>query len=195
MAYGIPLEAGGALLEDPDFYAHHPHVVPILALFGIHPEVDMYNIEVLDCVYTAGQIIADSLVKQDDEGLKQVGWALAWLFSSSGNSLIDYDDESLAEIPPLTWDGNDVAFALELIGEANGIIRDVNAGLQYFNLHPPFLLVLHKNVEAIYASFNHSTRRRRNSKVQLHWSGFDKQLYLTVGIPHKRTKFSLLAAS
>jgi len=28
MSYGIPLDAAGALLEDPDFYRQHPDVVP-----------------------------------------------------------------------------------------------------------------------------------------------------------------------
>jgi hypothetical protein len=38
---------------------------------------------------------------------------------------LDFDGESLAEIPPLSWDENDLAFAIELIEEADGIMGNV----------------------------------------------------------------------
>ncbi len=114
LGYGIPLTACGIELSDPDLYAARPDLLPLVDLFGIRPEPGHYNVEVPDCAYTAGRIIVDSLVQQNDEGLKQVGWVLAWLFSCSGNTLIDFDDESMAEIPPLSWDENDLAFAIEV---------------------------------------------------------------------------------
>jgi hypothetical protein len=107
-------------------------------------------VEVPNCAYTAGRIIADSLVQQDDEALKQVGWALAWLFSCSGNTLIDFDDESMAEIPPLSWDENDLAFAIELIEEANGIMGDVSAGLTLLEANPILFAALEANIQRIY---------------------------------------------
>ncbi len=147
--YGIPLNACGIELSDPDLYAARSDLLPLVELFGIRPEPGHYNVEVPDCAYTAGRMIADSLVKQDDERLQQVGWAIAWLFSCSGNSLIDFDDESLAEIPPLTWDENDLAFAIELIVEANGIMQDVSAGLTLLEENPILFTALGTNVRAL----------------------------------------------
>ncbi len=136
ISYGIPLDTAGVVLEDPEFYAQNPDVVPILALFGIDPEREMYTIEIPDVVYTVGRALADSLLKQSDERWRQVGWALAWLFSCSGNSLVDLDYESMSEIPPLSWEAEDVAFAIELIEEADGIMQDVNAGLTFLKTIP-----------------------------------------------------------
>jgi hypothetical protein len=88
MGYGIPLTAYGIDLSDPNLYAARPDLLPIVELFGIHSEPGQYHIEIPDGAYTAGRLIADSLVQQDGEGLKQVGWALAWLFACSGNTLM-----------------------------------------------------------------------------------------------------------
>lgn len=121
-----------------------------MELFGIRPEPGHYSVEVPDCAYTAGRIIADSLVKQADERLQKVGWALAWLFSCSGNTLIDFDDESMAEIPPLSWDENDLAFAIELIEEADGIIGDVTAGLTLLETRASLLKELERNIQRVY---------------------------------------------
>jgi hypothetical protein len=108
-------------------------------------------------------------VKQDDERLQQVGWALAWLFSCSGNTLIDFDDESLAEIPPLTWDENDLAFAIELIEEANGIIGDVNAGLTLLEADPVLFAALEANVQRTYKTIAKQKGKKDEPRIRLEW--------------------------
>ncbi|MCI0712396.1 MAG: hypothetical protein L0154_19735, partial [Chloroflexi bacterium] len=138
-------------------------------LFGIRPEPGHYSVEVPDCAYTAGRIIADSLMKQADERLQQVGWALAWLFSCSGNTLIDFDDESLAEIPPLSWDEDDLAFAIELIEEANGIIQDVNAGLERLESSPDLLAALSANVKRVYKTIAKMKGKKDEPRIRLEW--------------------------
>lgn len=170
MSYGIPLDAVGALLEDPDFYTQHPDTLPILALFGIDPGREPYNVEVPDIAYTAGRAAADSLVKQEDAHWRQVGWALAWLFSCSGNSVIDLDDESLMEIPPLSWEPNDVAFAVELIEEANGIMADVNAGLHWLQETPAAFGQLENNVRRIFRKLKTMKGKQRDDlRIALEW--------------------------
>jgi hypothetical protein len=170
MSYGIPLDAAGALLEDPEFYTQHPDTLPILALFGIHPEAGMYSVEIPDIGYTAGRTAADSLVKQGDEHWRQVGWALAWLFSCSGNSVIDLDDESLMEIPPLSWEPNDVAFAVELIEEANGIMTDVNVGLQWLQTTPAAMAQLKDNMRRIFRKLKTTKGKERDDlRIPLEW--------------------------
>ncbi len=169
LGYGIPLTACGIELSDPDLYAARPDLLPLVDLFGIRPEPGHYNVEVPDCAYTTGRIIADSLVKQTDEGLQQVGWALAWLFSCSGNTLIDFDDESMAEIPPLSWDENDLAFAIELIEEANGIMGDVTAGLTLLEANPTLFAVLETNVQRTYKAIAKMKGKNDEPRIRLEW--------------------------
>jgi hypothetical protein len=173
LGYGIPLTACGIELSDPDLYAARPDLLPLVELFGIRPEPGHYNVEVPDCAYTAGRIIADSLVKQADERLQQVGWALAWLFSCSGNSLVDFDDESLAEIPPLTWDADDLAFAIELIEEADGIVQDVNAGLERLESSPDLLAALSAHVKHIYKAISRQKGKKDEPRIRLEWPPLD----------------------
>jgi hypothetical protein len=169
LGYGIPLTTCGIELSDPDLYAARPDLLPLVDLFGIRPEPGHYNVEVSNCAYSAGRIIADSLVQQDDEQLKQVGWALAWLFSCSGNTLIDYDDESLAEIPPLTWDQDDLAFAIELIEETGGMLRDVNAGLKLLEDQPHLMEALSNHVNHLYKIFAQQKGSKNEPRVRLEW--------------------------
>jgi hypothetical protein len=169
LGYGIPLTACGIELSDPDLYAARPDLLSLVNLFGIRPEPGHYNVEVPDCAYTAGRIIADSLVQQDDERLKQVGWALAWLFSCSGNTLIDFDDESLAEIPPLSWDENDLAFAIELVEEANGIMGDVTAGLTLLEATPDLFTALEANIQCTYKVLAKTKGKHDEPRIRLEW--------------------------
>ena len=169
LGYGIPLTACGIELSDPDLYAARPDLLPLVDLFGIRPEPGHYNVEVPECAYAAGHIIADSLVKQSDERLQQVGWALAWLFSCSGNTLIDFDDESLAEIPPLSWDADDLAFAIELIEETEGMLRDVTAGLKLLEEQPHLLEALSDHVKRIYKVLEKQKGKKDEPRIRLEW--------------------------
>ncbi len=175
LGYGIPLTACGVELSDPDLYAARPDLLPLVDLFGIRPEPGHYTVEVPQCAYTAGRIMADSLVKQTDEPLQQVGWALAWLFSCSGNTLIDFDDESLAEIPPLTWDQDDLAFAIELIEETSDMLRDVTAGLKWLEEHRQLFDRLKHNIQCIYRAIAKQKGKRDEPKVQLKWSSIPQE--------------------
>ena len=55
--------------------------------------------------------------------------AMAWVFSCSGNSLIDYDMDELYEMESLEWTPHDIAFAIEMIAEADRMMAEVVAGL------------------------------------------------------------------
>jgi hypothetical protein len=169
LGYGIPLTAIGIELSDPDLYAARSDLLPLVELFGIRPEPGHYSVEVPDCAYTAGRIIADSLVKQADQRLQQVGWALAWLFSCSGNSLVDFDDESLAEIPPLSWDENDLAFALELIEEADAIMQDVTAGLKLLEENAVVFSALADNIQRTYKAIAKMKGKQDEPRIRLEW--------------------------
>jgi hypothetical protein len=151
IGWGVPLNAIGVDLEDPEFYAVHTDLLPILAPFGIDiPEGEMYSVDVPECVYPTGRAVAASLLEQTNPALRQVGWAFGWLFSCTGNSLIDYTDEALSEIPPLSWSAEDVDFAIELIEEANGILHDVQAGIDHLKQSPELRTALEHNIAYLY---------------------------------------------
>jgi hypothetical protein len=150
IGWGVPMTAYGVDLEDPEFYAVHEDLLPVLAPFGLSlAETDGYSIDILEAIYAAGRAIANSLHEQTDPVLRQVGWLYGWLFSCTGNSLVDYTDETLSEIPPLSWSKDDIAFAIEVIEEAEGIMRDVQTGLDALQTTPELLAVLEGNIDRL----------------------------------------------
>ena len=117
--------------------------------------------------------MASSLVKQTDERWQQVGWALSWLFSCTGNTLIDCDDEALAEIEPLAWDVENVAFAIEIMTEADGILKDAAAGLVLLEAQPKAFHVLSENVDRAYRKLTHRKDKNREPHIRLRWPSLD----------------------
>jgi len=91
------------------------------------------------------------------------------LFSCSGNTLIDFDDESMAEIPPLAWDENDLAFAIELIEEANGIMGDVSAGLTLLEANPSLFAALEANIQRTYKAIAKMKGKNDEPHIRLEW--------------------------
>lgn len=170
IASGIPLPAYGAALDDPDFYTAHPAVIPVLECFGVSPEPNPYPIDVPDCVYTAGHFIAADLQRHDDEHFRQIGWLLHWLFSSSGNSSVDYDYETMCEFQPLSWEADDLAFAIEIIQEADGIMADALAGLAFLTSQPELMQTLQDNAQRIYKAIERQKERQGDLKVHLSWT-------------------------
>lgn len=165
IGWGIPLPAYGVNLDDPDFYTTHPDVIPVLACFGISPEPNPYNVVIPEVTYKAAEIIADDLLQQDNDHWRHVGWLLKYLMSSTGNSSCDLDHETMSEIQPFSWDTDDIAFAREIIEEADGIMSGVHAGLEWVNQNPAALKVLSRNIRKIY-----QTKGQKNARYKLEWS-------------------------
>lgn len=102
-----------------------------------------------DKAYTIGKIIAADLEEHSDERYRQVSWLMKWLFSCSNNSCVDWTAEDMYSVEPLAWEPDDVAFAIELISEAEIIMSDVQAGLEWVRSEPVVLLALWYNVRQI----------------------------------------------
>lgn len=170
IGYGIPLPAYGAVLDAPDFYTQHPDVVPVLACFGISPEPNPYHIQVPDVAYTAAEIIANNLMQHPEENWRQVTWLIRWLFSSTNNSCVDWDIETMSEIQPLSWEPADIAFAQEIIEEADGIMADALGGLAFINGHPDVLTMLEHNIQHTYNAIARKKNEEDNPKVGLKWA-------------------------
>jgi hypothetical protein len=147
IGWGVPLDACGVNLEDIQFYEEYPELNALMGLFGITlPDSSAYAVELPEGIYALGRALAVSLHQQSDLNLQQVGWLLGWVFSCTGNSLIDYTLEDLAELQPLSWSQQDIAFAIELIEEANGVIQDVKAGIAMLNTSPDLMAALERNI-------------------------------------------------
>ena len=173
IGWGIPLVAVGIDLEDPEFYAVHSDLLPILAPFGIDiPEGESYRIDVPEGIHQVGSAIARSLHEQNDPALQQVSWLFGWLFSCTGNSLVDCTDEALSEIQPLSWDPEDIAFAIEMIEEANGIMRDAMAGLESLKTTTDFKATLERHIATLYRELKQKGKLDEQS-IRLEWTGAD----------------------
>lgn len=173
IGWGIPLVALGIDLEDPEFYAVHSDLLPLLAPFGIDiPAGETYRIEVPEGIYTVGSAIARSLHEQADLVLQQVGWLFGWLFSCTGNSLVDYNDEMLGEIPPLSWSPDDIAFAVEMIEEADGILRDAMAGLETLKTNTDLKAALERHIATLFRELKQKGKLDEHT-IRLEWTGLD----------------------
>ncbi len=169
IGFGIPMPAYGVVLDDPDFYAAHPDTIPVLQCFGITPEPNPYHVDVPDCAYTAGKLIAADLHKHADARWRQVAWLLGWLFACTGNSSVDYSYEEHSEFQPLSWDADDLAFAVEIIQEAETILADALAGLASLSSRPDLLQVLQHNVQRIYKALEKMKGKPHEPHIRLAW--------------------------
>lgn len=172
IGWGVPLVAVGVNLEDSEFYAVHTDVLAALVPFGIDlPEAETYSIDLPECIYKVGCAIATSLHEQTDVALRQVGLLYGWLFGCTGNSLVDYTDEMLAEIQPLSWSPDDIAFAIEMIEEADGMMRDVQMGLDLLKTTPDLMAALERNIAHLYREVKKGKLDERT--IGLEWTGAD----------------------
>ena len=110
------------------------------------PEGETHRVDIPEHVYTVRRAVAASLHQQSGPALRQVGWT----FGCTGNSLVDYAGEMLSKIPSLSWSTEDIAFAIELIEEAESILRDVQAELEWLERCSNLLTTLSSNVQRVY---------------------------------------------
>jgi len=150
IGFGVPLPAYGLDLTDADTLAAHPDLAPLLDVFGVRPGPNPYALDVPDCVYTAAQHIAQSLIDHARPDYQRVGWLIAATFGVTGNSVCDLNWEQMSDLQPLSWDADDVAFACEIIAEADQIVADAQAGLAYLSASPDVMIALQENVKQVY---------------------------------------------
>lgn len=167
MGYGIPLPAYGVRLEEPDFYEGHADLIPIIALFGMDPTADEDTVEVQESVRIVGQLIAEDLEQHPDERYRQLSWLMQWLFSCSGNSVIDLDYEAMCEFQPLTWDKDDLAFAIAIIQEADEIMPEALKGIAFLQSTPEVFAALDDNVQRIFKALNKQPKENRHDKPRV----------------------------
>jgi hypothetical protein len=82
---------------------------------------------------------------------------------------VDYDYETMCEFQPLSWDKEDLAFAIEIIQEADGIMADALAGLAFLTSQPELMKALQHNVRRIYKVLAKSKGKSHEPRLQLAW--------------------------
>lgn len=181
MAYGVPLPAYGVALHDPDFYASHPDLVPVLELLGVKVEDD-FSAEVPDHIHTISHQLMTSLIDHPEERYQQVGWLMGFLGSSTGNSSVDFSWDLMGGIQPLSWEPNDLEFAIAIIEEAEEIMESVRAGLQLFESNPTIRSALKHNIQRLHRSLAQPSKNKKERKkhvLRLHWPSLDDGLNRT----------------
>lgn len=171
MRFGIPLTPVGVDFDDIDTYEHHPEFLPLLDAFGVKLEdidaVDTRNIR------TRARLISENLYHQSDPDWKKVGSLIDWVFSCSGNTLIDCTDEDLSEMQePLWWDSENVALAIEMHDEADLCLDESKAALAWLQDHPEGLEIITANLPTVieYIEANKGKAQFHGSKISLEWA-------------------------
>jgi hypothetical protein len=131
----------------------------------------------LDEAYTIGRLIADDLENHSDKCYQQVSWLLKWLFSSTNNSCVDWTAEEMDSMEPLAWTPEDVAFAIEIIQEADTIMADAMSGLQWLIQTPQILLALWQNVTQVQRAL---AKEAKKTRLGLTWPDPTALLPLTL---------------
>ncbi|MCI0348371.1 MAG: hypothetical protein L0Z53_03010, partial [Acidobacteriales bacterium] len=121
----------------------------------------------------------ESYIEQSDCH-RQVYHALGWLWSISGNSAIDMDYESMSDYEPLGWSQDNIDFAMLLIAEADGILTDAMAGLDYLHSNPTALKLLAQHLKTVSKHYqrifkkgvpiSHEQLSQLAQRLQLDWS-------------------------
>jgi hypothetical protein len=169
LGYGIPLVAGGLDLSDPELYTNTDFAA-VLSWFGVVAEAEPYHVEVSAETYRVGRILADSLRQQPQLEWQNVGWLMAWLFSHTGNTLADVDEEQLYEHEPLTWEPADIELAVAMIAECQTIIEDAHTGLHWLLAHPAAGETLKANIRYVQQVVARNPNPRQVPRVKLTWA-------------------------
>lgn len=75
----------------------------------------------------------------------------------------------MANMQPLSWEADELAFAIEIIQEADGILADALAGLAFINEQPDLLAALQHNVRHIYKAIEKRKGRNDDPRIRLAW--------------------------
>lgn len=165
--YGIPIPAYGIDLEDPDFFSLYPDFKPILSCFG--GLATPSEVTLPPYIHTTVYALAENLQQQEECHLKQVSWLLGHLFSCTGNSSVDWTLIDMDGIEWLTWDEENVAFAMAIIEEAHDILQQATEGLVWCQAHPEFLTILKHNFQHTYTRVKQGKGQTDDLQLDLDW--------------------------
>lgn len=123
--YGIPFPFYGANLEEME-ETPSAAVDQLLRAFGAKRFAHGYDMP--SSAYEKARRMSQSLAEREEENWKAINCLIQWLFSLSGNTLVDMTAEEAGEINPLGWDEYD--YGLAIAQEALEFMEDVSSGIQ-----------------------------------------------------------------
>ena len=154
LGYGPPLECYGvdptllAEVDDPEHLIYRSRAV--YALFDLAIESDE-----MDGEWSSAQLVADilhhSLKAQSASDYHDLSALLSWMFSASGNSLVDWSQEAMwesgAEYPD--WSLEDIAFVNDMTREAQNIMRAAECGMALVESDAAVCKALRRNIQIV----------------------------------------------
>lgn len=148
-SWGIPLPCYSATWEEPEWLEYHPEAEPALALFGVRIDEENGRIDCPDTASMVASALLDNLENEEPPGWECIANLIRWLWGLSGNSLVDWDEETLYSVQPLSWTPDDVAFARLLIEEAEKIYESAQSGIRLLKLSETARTALETNIRQI----------------------------------------------
>jgi hypothetical protein len=134
-AYGIPMPWYGFDMDDPDFRRHYKEEWHLIQLFGGDINADesdstMTTMDLPDNIWLIAYVLRWSLMEYRHSPLHETLMnAIAYTFSCSGNSSVDYSHTVGCEFQPLWWTSEEVEFASIICQEADDIMSSAQIGL------------------------------------------------------------------
>ncbi len=169
--YGPPLECYGidaTLLSEGDESDHPMHrTTTIFTLFGISFK-DATSESSWSRARTASQVLQTSLENRPELIYQDLASLLAWLFSTSGNSLVDWSQEEMwdsgAEMP--TWSPDEVEFVNEMTHEAQEMMIGVWRGLTRLEQEATLRQAFARNLKVVFTQLD-SKGKKKNACTYL----------------------------
>jgi len=170
LRYGPPLECYGvdptllAEMDDPEHLIYRSRA--IYALFDLAIDSDE-----MDGEWSSAQLVADilhhSLKAQSASDYHDLNALLSWMFSASGNSLVDWSQEAMwesgAEYPD--WSLEDIAFVNDMTREAQAIMGAAEGGMALVESHATVRKALQRNIQIVNKYIQ--KKEKRNARTYL----------------------------
>jgi len=182
MIYGVPCQWAGLEPCGPEFVDEHPQLVALLADFGVAPREHTSSLsgEALyvciaeadyELAYRRATPLIHSLIAQDAQPYGDLAFLLMWLFSASGNSLVDHSYDSYADagFEPLEWEPDTLQLVDEAHQQAEIILQAAQRGLEHLQADDALRAALRRNVQRV----SKALERNKNDvkRIRLDWPG------------------------
>lgn len=154
LRYGPPVAFCGVSLpafepEDTDQFLYD-QLLPVFALCGLSADADMPD-DVEQAAYVAARVLVESLTVRAESVYQDLANLLTWLFSTSGNTAVDYTAEAFWEngYDTAEWSLNDIALINEINREAQVLVASALNAVQALDEDKPLRQAFSHNVKVV----------------------------------------------
>lgn len=161
----IPIFSSGLTLVDSELEEYYPDEYAVLRAFA---EPDEDEIEFVEHHGLAAHLLVTSLADHPSEDWQNVSWMLQWMFSLSGNTIVDYDTEAVYEsVQPMDWTQENYEFAVEMMKEANEILDMAKRGVRFLRSNPDAYKLFCKNTRR---ALKAAKKGKKRAVLPLRWA-------------------------